>query len=95
VAHKCLCVTDRGREEFLNWFTSIPISSDMPWIVLRDFNMTRTPENRNKQGGNVQRMLDFNLAISQLGLQEISLRPCSVIPNTHGLDEIGKNEEEV
>lgn len=46
----------------------------MPWIVLRDFNMTRTPENRNKQGGNVQRMLDFNLAISQLSLQEIPLK---------------------
>jgi hypothetical protein len=28
-------------------------------------------------------------------LDRIHLRPCSVIPNTHGLDGIGKNEEEV
>jgi hypothetical protein len=36
--------------------------------------MTRAPENRNKLGGDIQRMLNFNLAISQLGVQEIPLK---------------------
>jgi hypothetical protein len=36
--------------------------------------MIRTPENSNKSGGDTHRMLDFNLAISQLGTQEIPLK---------------------
>jgi hypothetical protein len=36
--------------------------------------MIRYPENRNKPGGDPIRMLNFNLAISQLGLQEIPLK---------------------
>jgi endonuclease/exonuclease/phosphatase family metal-dependent hydrolase len=36
--------------------------------------MIRYPENRNKLGGDPIRMLNFNLAISQLGLQEIPLK---------------------
>jgi hypothetical protein len=36
--------------------------------------MIRTPKNRNKSGGDIQRMLDFNMAISQLGVQEIPLK---------------------
>jgi hypothetical protein len=36
--------------------------------------MIRFLENHNKQGGDPTRMLNFNLAISQLGLQEILLK---------------------
>jgi hypothetical protein len=36
--------------------------------------MIRTPENRNKSGGDTHRILNFNLAISQLGIQEIPLK---------------------
>jgi hypothetical protein len=36
--------------------------------------MIRFPENRNKPRGDPTRMLNFNLAISQLGLQEIPLK---------------------
>lgn len=36
--------------------------------------MIRTPENCNKQGVNVKRMLDFKVALNQLGVQEIPLK---------------------
>jgi hypothetical protein len=36
--------------------------------------MIRSPDNRNKSGGDHLRMMSFNLAISQLGLQEIPLK---------------------
>jgi hypothetical protein len=63
-----------GREAFLAWFSNLEIDDDKLWIFLGDFNMIRFPENRNKKGGDPIRMLNFNTAISQLGLQEIPLR---------------------
>jgi exonuclease III len=63
-----------GREAFLAWFSNLEIDEDKLWIFLGDFNMIRYPENRNKLGGDPIRMLNFNAAISQLGLQEISLK---------------------
>jgi hypothetical protein len=62
------------REEFLSWFSNLEIDDDKLWIFLGDFNMIRSPENRNKPGGDPLRMLNFNLAIRQLGLQEIPLK---------------------
>jgi hypothetical protein len=66
--------TPHRREEFLSWFSSLEINDDKLWIFLGDFNMIRSPENRNKLGGDHLRMINFNLAISQLGLQEIPLK---------------------
>jgi exonuclease III len=62
------------REEFLSWFSNLEIDDDKLWIFLSDFNMIRSPENRNKPGGDPLRMLNFNLAISQLRFQEIPLK---------------------
>jgi exonuclease III len=64
----------KGREAFLAWFSDLEIDEDKLWIFLGDFNMIRYPENRNKPGGDPIRMLNFNSAISQLGLQEIPLK---------------------
>jgi hypothetical protein len=66
--------TPHRREEFLTWFSSIEINVDKLWIFLGDFNMVRSPENCNKPGGDHLRMMNFNLAISQLGLREIPLK---------------------
>lgn len=66
--------TPAGREVFLHWFSNLEVLADRLWIIIGDFNMIRTPKNRNKPGGDIQRMLDFNMAISQLGVQEIPLK---------------------
>jgi exonuclease III len=66
--------TPHRRDEFLSWFSSIEIDDNKLWIFLGDFNMIRSPDNRNKPGGDHLRMMSFNLAISQLGLQEIPLK---------------------
>ena len=42
--------------------------NDVDWIMMGDFNFIRTPEDRNKPGGDVKEMLMFNEAISELGL---------------------------
>jgi exonuclease III len=66
--------SSHGREAFLSWFSYREVDDDKFWIFLCDFNMIRSPENRNKPGGDPHRMLNFHLAISQLGLQEITLK---------------------
>jgi endonuclease/exonuclease/phosphatase family metal-dependent hydrolase len=44
------------------------------WIILGDFNLIRSPENRNRDGGDINNMLLFNRIISQLDLVEIPLK---------------------
>jgi hypothetical protein len=46
---------------------------DCDWLVVGDFNLIHHPSDRNKPGGNVQNMLQFNAAISNLRLEEIKL----------------------
>jgi hypothetical protein len=44
------------------------------WIVMGDFNFIRKPSDRNKPGGDVNEMLLFHVAISNLGLVELPLK---------------------
>jgi hypothetical protein len=44
------------------------MSDESKWLIARDFNLIRSPENRNKIGGNISKMFAFNEAISKLGL---------------------------
>jgi exonuclease III len=53
--------TPEGKQDFLDW------------LVVGNFNLIRRPEDRNKPCGNVQDMLNFNAAISALGLEELKL----------------------
>ena len=43
------------------------------WLILGDFNLLRSPADRNKPGGDANDMLLFNEAISALGLVELPL----------------------
>jgi hypothetical protein len=54
----------------------IVMPDDISWLVLGDFNLIRSREDRNNPGGNVQDMLAFNEAISSLRLVELLLRGC-------------------
>ena len=48
--------------------------NDVDWIIMGGFNFIRTPEDKNKPGGDVNEMLMFNEAISELGLIELPLK---------------------
>ena len=44
-----------------------------PWILVGYFNLTRSLDNRNRPGGDINEMFMFNEAISALGLVELPL----------------------
>jgi exonuclease III len=58
----------------LEWFSNIDMPDNTDWIVMGDFNFIRKPSDRNKPGGDVNEMLLFNDAISNLGLVELPLK---------------------
>jgi len=47
---------------------------EQDWIIVGDFNLMRSPNNRNRLGGDVTKMLLFNEAISSLGIVELPLQ---------------------
>jgi hypothetical protein len=57
--------------EFLNWFKGIDMPIDTDWLLVRDFNLIRWHPDQNKLGGNINKMLGFNDAISNLKLEEL------------------------
>ena len=59
--------TSYGKLHFVNWFKNIQMPEDIHWLIVGDFNLMRSPNNRNRPGGDVQEMLLFNDAISALG----------------------------
>lgn len=48
--------------------------SDIEWIIKGYFNFIRDPSNRNRPGGEVNEMVLFNEAISNLGLVELPMK---------------------
>jgi exonuclease III len=68
--------TSEGKMAFLNWFKHIEMPDEVKWLIVGDFNLIRSQENRNKPGGNIQEMLAFNDAISNLRLVELPLKGC-------------------
>jgi exonuclease III len=49
---------------FIDWFANIDMPQDSDWIIMGDFNFIRSPENRNKPGGNYSDMFIFNDCIA-------------------------------
>jgi hypothetical protein len=43
-------------------------------MIVGDFNMYRSTENRNREGGNMTDVFTFNEIIRSVGLQEIPLK---------------------
>jgi hypothetical protein len=66
------CTTE-GKQNFLDWLYNIDMQPEVDWLVIGDFNLIRKPEDRNKPGGNVREMLDFNATINKHGLDELRL----------------------
>lgn len=66
--------TYSGKREFLDWFSNIQMPDSINWLLVGDFNLCRSPEDRNRPGGDLSEMLLFNEAISSLGLIELPLK---------------------
>jgi exonuclease III len=67
------CQTER-KALFIDWFANIDMPQDTDWIIMGDFNFIRSPSDRNKPGGDLNDMLLFNEAISNLGIVELPLK---------------------
>jgi hypothetical protein len=67
------CTTE-GKVEFFIWFHNFTMPDNTDWLVVGDFNLIRKPSARNRPRGNVQEMLKFNEAISNLRLEELPLQ---------------------
>jgi exonuclease III len=62
------------KSSFLEWFSNIDMPDDADWIIMGDFNFIRKPSDRNRPGGDINGMMLFNDAISNLGLVELPLK---------------------
>lgn len=67
------CTTE-GKRDFLAWLKQVQMPNDIDWLLVGDFNLIRSPNDRNKPGGNGAEMLLFNEAISALGLVDLPLQ---------------------
>lgn len=66
--------THPEKRDFIQWFKNINMPDVVDWIILGDFNLCRSPNDRNQPGGDHMDMYLFNEAISYLGLVEIPLK---------------------
>lgn len=53
---------------------NLAIPAEEDWIILGDFNLYRHPEDRNRDGADVNDMFLFNSTICHLGLTKIALQ---------------------
>lgn len=56
---------------FITWLINLDRSNFSEWILVGDFNLYRSGEDRNKPGGNANDMQMFNELIVDLDLSEI------------------------
>jgi hypothetical protein len=66
--------TDREQLHLLQWMHDIHISSDENYMMVGDFDLIRSPQDRNRPGGNINEMLLFSETISHLCLVGIPLK---------------------
>jgi hypothetical protein len=65
--------TPEGKLIFYSGSSKNQMPEDVDWLIVGDFNLIRSPENRNKPGGDVTDMLLFNEVISAQSWVEIPL----------------------
>jgi hypothetical protein len=70
---------------FLDWLHHVDIPPEENCLLVGDFNLLRSPQDRNKPGGNINEMLLFNEAISNAGLVEIPLKGRRIVHSCKGL----------
>lgn len=65
--------TTSGKREFLDWFREIAMPSKIEWLIVGDFNLIRRPEDRNRDGADLNEIFLFNKVINKLDLVELPL----------------------
>lgn len=63
-----------AKRHFIRWFKNIQMPDNVDWLIVGDFNLCRSPDDRNQPGGSHSDMYLFNEAISHLGLVDIPLK---------------------
>jgi exonuclease III len=66
--------TPNEKAGFISWLYNFDTSSIEDWIILGDFNLIRSPENRSRPGGNTSEMFLYNDVILHLDLVEIAFQ---------------------
>ena len=51
---------NENRSDFFDWLDNIDASQMDHWILAGDFNLIRSPQDRNRPGGDANNMLRFN-----------------------------------
>lgn len=67
------CTAD-GKREFAQWLRDIQMPDEVDSLLVGDFNLLRSPDDRNKPGGDVAEMFLFNEAIGAQGLVDFHYR---------------------
>lgn len=62
------------KQEFVDWLNNLNILDDENWLLIGDFNLYRSIEDRNRDGANMNDIMLFNEIISEQRLQEIPLK---------------------
>ena len=62
------------RVDYTTWLLNLHIPHNEDWLLVGDFNYIRSPNNRNKPGGNINDMITFNDFIRTQGLIELPLK---------------------
>ena len=62
------------RSTYTQWLFDLHIPSTEDWLILGDFNYIRSPENRNKPGGDIHDMFTFNDFIREQNLTELPIK---------------------
>lgn len=62
------------RVDYTNWLLNLNIPHNEDWILIGDFNCIRSPDNRNKSGGNFNEMITFNDFIRSQSLIELPIK---------------------
>ena len=76
------------RTEFLTWLHSLNSAPMDHWMLLGDFGLIRSLDNRNRPGGNINNMLRFNSIIQHLDLEEIPLKGWSNMQDSPLLEKL-------
>lgn len=66
--------TNPERQAFTDFLFNLDIQDDEDLILMGDFNFIRSPDNRNKPGGNTNDMMLFNELIREQSLVELPIK---------------------
>jgi len=69
-----LSVQFTSKDENESWMlTSVYAPCTPNWLIVGDFNMLRKPEDRNREGADINEIFQFNEAINKLDIIELPL----------------------